>query len=83
MNEVRKCLLCWNVNWLEMVKVKYECWTWIEQTCDELWLICKMWIENLNDDWSGISVWGIVPDGEEKCEIVGLSRADSPTDCGI
>ena len=31
-----KMLALLNCELLEMVKVKYECWTWIEQTCDEL-----------------------------------------------
>ena len=51
------------------------CMNWHELWYDVNWY--------MNDDWSGISIWEIVPDGEEKCEIVGLSRADSPTDCEI
>ena len=44
-------------------------WKWLKWSMNvemwDMWWNSEMWIENWNDDIFGISVWGIVPDGEE------------------
>ena len=62
--------------WLEWMMWENACfvkmwidWKWWKWSMNvemwDMWWNSEMWIENWNDDISGISVWGIVPDGKE------------------